>query len=386
MNPARSRAKQPRILVCPDSFKGTMGANEAAAAMVRGIRRIIPRARISLLPLADGGEGSLKAVSTGVRGRLIQMSVRGPLGTRTRAQLLLLPHRTAVVELAQAAGLHLVKPGRRDALRASTYGVGELIDRALRLGKKRIVVFTGGSATTDGGAGMAQALGIRMMDEHGKDIPPGGIGLLHLAHINPAQLRKRLLHVTVLGATDVRNPLLGPSGSARIFAPQKGASPREVRLLEKGLSNLARVIRRDMGMDISRIPGAGSAGGTGAGLVAFLEAVLVPGAPLVFDILDLDRHLAGADLVISGEGSLDQQTAMGKMISRLCRRARPHQVPVLAFAGKMSLSPRQVKKTGLAGAYQLAADSRTSMKNAGIFLERKVAEVLANLNDARRGA
>jgi len=369
--------RRTHILVCPDSFKGTLSAIEAANAMTRGIRRVMRHAEISILPMADGGEGSVEALATGTRGRMIRIPVRGPLGEPTKATLLFLPEKTAVVEMAQAAGLLLTPPDKRNPLKASTYGVGQMIAVALKRGSKNIIVFTGGSATTDGGAGMAQALGVRLLDEHGKAIPPGGAGLLHLAHIDALPLRSRLHHVSVLGATDVLNPLLGKRGSARNFSPQKGATPGDVKILEKGLTILAKVVKKDMGMNIRSIPGSGSAGGTGAGLVAFLEAALVPGAPLVFDILNLDRHLAGASLVLTGEGSLDHQTSMGKLISQLCRRARQHRVPVIAFAGRMTLSPGDIKRLGLAGAHRLTANSRDSMRRAGFFLERKVAEVLA---------
>ena len=376
-SPAQTPARQARILICPDSFKGSLSATQVAEAMVRGIRRSLPQARLIVFPMADGGEGSIDALYAGAGGNRVRLTVRDPLGKPVRATLLLLPGKTGVIEMAQAAGLLLVPPKHRKPLAASTYGVGQMILTAVNRGAKKIIVFTGGSATTDGGAGMAQAMGIRLLDESGKTIPPGGAGLLKLAHIEFPENRRIPHGVTVVGATDVRNPLLGRNGSARNFAPQKGASPREVAILEKGLTNLVRVVRKDLGVDMNRVPGAGSAGGTGAGLVAFLEAVLVPGAPLVFDILGLDHHLAGASLVLTGEGNLDRQTPMGKLVAQICQRARQFQVPVIAIAGRVKLSKAAQKKMGLAGAYQLANDSSKSLKNAGKYLEKKTAEIVS---------
>jgi glycerate kinase len=369
--PQKSRTKTPLILICPDSFKGSLSATQVANAMARGIRRSLPQARLTIFPMADGGEGSIEALAAGAGGTRKTLTVRGPLGRPVRASLLLLPGKTAVVEMAQAAGLLLVPPNQRKPLAASTYGVGQLISAAVRHGAKKVIVFTGGSATTDGGAGMAQALGFRLLDRAGKDIPPGGGGLAILARIEAPKKPALPRGTRVLGATDVRIPLLGRLGSARNFAPQKGATPREVALLEKGLANLVRVARRDLGVDMDRVPGAGSAGGTGAGLIAFAKASLVPGAPLVFDILGLDRHLAGASLVLTGEGNLDRQTPMGKLVAQLCARARRHRVPVIAIAGRVKLSRAAGKKMGLLHAYSLTdlAEKKSAIRFADDLVE-----------------
>jgi glycerate kinase len=283
-----------------------------------------------------------------------------------------------VIEMAQAAGLLLVPTARRDPVHATTFGVGELVAAALAARARRIVVTLGGSATVDAGAGMAQALGARLLDSDGHPIPPGGAGLLRLARIDAAALRRRMRGVAVLGATDVRSPLLGPRGT-RLYTAQKGATSAQMRLLDRALAHFARIVRRDLGVDVARIPGAGAAGGLGAGLVAFLGARLVPGADTVFDLLGLDSALRRTDLVLTGEGSLDPQTAHGKLVARVAARARRFRIPVLCFAGRVTLPPRAVKALGLAGAWGLmerGMRERDSMRRAAMLLERKAAEAL----------
>jgi len=290
--------------------------------------------------------------------------------------------------MAQAAGLTLVPRARRDPGRASTYGVGRLIADAIARGCRSIAVTLGGSATVDGGAGMAQALGARLKDAAGRPIPPGGDGLLALATIDAGPVRKLLKGIRVAGLTDVRNPLLGARGAACVYGPQKGATPSKVRGLERGLARFAMICRRDIGRDVSRIPGAGAAGGLGAGLAAFLEAELVSGADWIFRMLDLDSRLERADLVLTGEGSLDAQTRMGKLVARVAARARRARdsrrirTPVIAFAGRVTLSRRQIRALGLKAAYGLAGtgvSAGESFRRAAELLERKTFEVLRGL-------
>ncbi len=346
--------------------------------MARGARRALPRATITALPLADGGEGTLDALQNALRGRIRRVRVRGPLGAPVTARLLLLPGRTAVVEMAQAAGLLLVPERRRDALRASTFGVGEMIVRAARSGARRILVTLGGSATTDGGAGMAQALGARLLDTRGRELPPGGGALNALTRIDATGLR-RYRRLTITGATDVRIPLTGPQGAAAVFAPQKGASPAQVRILAGGLRRLARVIQRDLRVRIAGRPRGGAAGGLGAGLVAFLGARLSSGADLIFDLVGLDRRIGKADLVLTGEGSLDAQTAQGKLVMRVAARARKAGVPVLAFAGRVDLRPAAIRRLGLRDAYAVTPrgmPAARAFRNAGRLVEDRVARAL----------
>jgi glycerate kinase len=281
--------------------------------------------------------------------------------------------------MAQAAGLALVPHSKRDPMRATTYGVGQLIADALKHGCRMIAVTLGGSATVDGGCGMAQALGARLLDDRGRPIPPGGAGLGRLATIDARPLRRLLRGVRVTGLTDVRNPLLGPRGASHVFAPQKGATPSQVKKLERGLVNATRICRRDLGVDSSRIPGAGAAGGLGAGLIAFLDAKLVSGADWIFHRLRLDSRLKRADLVLTGEGSLDSQTRMGKLIARVAVRARRARVPVIAFAGRVALSRRDIKSLGLMAAHGLSGkgvSEKESLERAGDLLERRTLDVL----------
>ncbi len=367
-----------RVLICPDSFKGSLTAAEAAAAITRGVRRVIPHAGITALPLADGGEGTLEALEQAGR-KIHWRQVRGPLGRAVRAKFLTLRGGTAVVEMAQAAGLTLIPHQARNPMRTTTYGVGQLMLAAVMHGCRRIIVTLGGSATVDGGCGMAQALGARLLDARGKPIPPGGAGLQHLATIDVRPLRRRLKGVTVLGATDVRNPLLGLRGAARVFGPQKGATPAQVAVLERGLANFTRVCRRDLGVNPACIPGAGAAGGMGAGLLAFTGARLESGAGWLFDFLRFDAHLKRADLVLTGEGNLDTQTRMGKLIAHVVSRARRHHVRVIAYAGQIQLSRRDLAKLGLAAAYSLSQgklSKQESFRRAAQLLEARVAQTI----------
>ncbi len=366
-----------RVLVCPDSFKGSLSAAEAAEAITRGLRMVQPPVHAVIAPLADGGEGTLDALGQSA-GIMIRRLVKGPMGRPVRAEYLQTTRREAVIEMARAAGLTLVPRSARNPLRASTYGVGQLIKAALDKGAKHIVVTLGGSATVDGGCGMAQALGAHLLDAKSKPIPPGGGELSRLAHIDASPL-ERFKGITVIGAADVRNPLLGPRGAARIFAPQKGATPPQVALLERNLAHFARICRRDLGVDPSRIPGAGAAGGLGAGLVAFLGAKLEPGAEWIFQIMRFEAHLRTSDLVITGEGCLDSQTKMGKLVYHVARRARRHRIPVLVFAGRVRLRDRDRAAMGLAGAYSIAdrkVSEARSFSAAAVLLERRVRQIM----------
>ncbi len=347
--------------------------------MARGVRRVFPRARITKMPLADGGEGTIDAIARTPGTRIKSLTVRGPLGRRVRAKYLIFRDGTALIEMAQAAGLMLVPPSRRDPKITSTYGVGELLLAARAAGCRRAIVALGGSATVDGGAGMAQALGACLLDAHGREIAPGGQALLGLAAIQPGTLYENTGGFSVLGATDVDNPLLGPRGAARIFGPQKGATPRDVRLLEKGLANLAGICRRDLGKEIERVPGAGAAGGLGAGLLAFAGARLVGGAGWILQRLCFAARLKESDLILTGEGSIDRQTGMGKLVSTVAAAARRARVPAIGFGGQVSLGRAAAAKMGLVAVYALATgkiSKRQAMNKAACLLERRVAEAL----------
>jgi glycerate 2-kinase len=337
-----------RIVVAPDSFKGTLSADGAAAAIAAGLARVLPGAEAVLRPGADGGEGTVAAaVRAGYGARTAR--VTGPDGRPVEAVRAVLG-TTAVLELATAAGLGLLD--RPAPLTATTRGVGELVRHALDDGARRVVLGIGGSATTDGGAGMLQALGLRLLDADGRDVPPGGGGLLHLDRVDAGGLDPRLARVELVVASDVDNPLIGTNGAARVFGPQKGASPADADLLDTALGRWAAVLARDLGVDVAATAGAGGAGGTAAGALA-VGARIVSGAGLVCDLIGLDDALAGAVLVITGEGSLDQQTLRGKAPVEVARRAAGAGVPCLAVAGRVALGPDALAAAGFVAAHAL---------------------------------
>ncbi|SOC50923.1 glycerate kinase [Blastococcus aggregatus] len=369
-----------RIVVAPDSFKGSLSADRAAQAIAAGIARAAPGAEPVLRPVADGGEGTVAAaLRAGYAAR--EARVTGPDGRPVEAVLALLG-TTAVLELATAAGLGLLD--RPAPLTATTRGVGELVRHALDLGAQRIVLGIGGSATTDGGAGMLQALGLRLLDARGVEVPPGGAGLAELDRIDPAASDPRLAGVEFVVASDVDNPLTGPSGAAHVFGPQKGASADEVRVLDAALSRYAAVLARDLGADVGAAPGAGGAGGTAAGALA-LGARLVSGAGLVCDLVRLPDALAGAALVVTGEGSLDAQTLHGKAPAEVARRAREAGVPCLAVAGRVALGAEELAAAGFTSAHALTEvepDVARCLAEPERLLTELVARVLPGVTSA----
>jgi glycerate kinase len=327
-----------RVVIAPDKFKGTLTAAKAARAMATGWAGGDPAAEIEQLPVADGGDGTLDVLVSALGGRREWVRVTGPLGDPVEADFGLVETRTgrtAIVEMARASGLNLLADGRRDALRATTFGTGELILASARHRPTRIIVCIGGSATTDGGAGMAQALGVRLLDETGRDLRPGGAALRGLAAIDATEVPADLRNADVVVATDVDNPLTGPTGAAAIYGPQKGASPADVANLDEGLRHLAAVVHRDLGIDVREMPGSGAAGGLGAGLVAFLGARLRSGFDTVSETLELARHVEGAGVAVTGEGFFDQQTAHGKAPAGVLRLAREAGVRSVVIAGQV---------------------------------------------------
>lgn len=323
-----------KVLVAPNSFKGSLSATLAAHAIARGVRRALPDAEIVEIPVADGGDGTVEALVTAGHGTYRWVNVEGPLGDPVVAPYGLIEDgRTAVVELASASGFELITAARRDPRRTSTFGFGQLLDAARRSGVRRIIAGIGGSATNDGGAGMAQAIGYRMLDARGVEIGRGGEALLRLEHVDAARVDPEWRSLKIDVATDVRNPLTGPQGASHVYGPQKGADAETVELLDRALGHLAAVIERELGISVVDVPGAGAAGGTGAGLIAFLGAELLPGAPLIVEAAGLPAALEGAGLVITGEGRIDGQTAYGKAPGEVARRAHAAGVPVLFLAG-----------------------------------------------------
>jgi glycerate kinase len=327
-----------RIVIAPNAFKGSLSALEAATAIGEGIRIAIPDADLVLVPIADGGDGTVDALVAATQGERRSLRVRGPLGDPVDAEYGLIEGGSAaVVEMAKAAGLALVPKEKRDPRVTTTYGVGELLQHAYDGGARHFIVGIGGSATNDGGAGMAQALGYHLLDDRGLELPPGGLALKRLARIHVGGVHANWKETEVDVACDVTNPLTGPRGASAVYGPQKGATPEMVAELDAALHHFAEIIRRDLGVDVEPLPGAGAAGGLGAGLVAFTAARLAPGAEMVMAALNLDQRLTGADLVVTGEGRLDSQTArFGKGPAAVARHARAAGIPVVAIGGSFA--------------------------------------------------
>ncbi len=313
--------------------------------MARGVRSVFKDARITEIPVADGGDGTIDALRAAQGGTVVSASVLGPRGERRRAAYLwVAAEKTAVIEMARASGLALIPSEKRRPLAATSRGTGDLMRDAVRRGARTIIVGMGGSASSDGGAGMARALGARLLDERGSELPNGAEPLLRLARIGTLVSKRLLAGVRVIALSDVTNPLLGPEGSAAVFGPQKGASKPEVRILEKALAHWARVLARDLGADVARIPGAGAAGGLGAGLLAFAKAEIMPGADWILDKTGALKALKRADLVVTAEGRLDGTSLYGKATVALARAAKKAGVPCVAIAGEAEPAGLPFKK------------------------------------------
>ncbi len=365
-----------RILIAPDKFRGTLTAAQAAQAIATGWRRTDPGAEVETVPLADGGEGTLDALLAALDGERFSATVTGPLGDPVDAEYGLVrsgPGPMGVVEMSRASGLALVSAPRRNPRRATSRGTGELILHACRRGASRVLVCIGGSATNDGGAGMAQALGVRLLSDRGVELAPGGEALLRLARVDMTELDPAVRSAEFVAATDVDNPLVGPSGASAVYGPQKGASAEDVILLDRALGHFAAVVHRDLGIDVRDIRGAGAAGGMGAGLVAFLGARLRPGVELVMEAVNLRERIAAADLVITGEGAFDEQSLHGKAPEGVLRTARELGVPALVLCGQARVDVPGVRIASLAGRFGLEAATERSRP----LLEALTAEVAA---------
>ncbi|MBI4023527.1 MAG: glycerate kinase [Verrucomicrobia bacterium] len=379
------------FLIAPDKFKGSLTAQQAARAMARGVRDALPSARIEMIPLADGGDGTAELLRRALRARAMQATVHDPLGRKTRAAWGL-HGSTAYLDFASASGLRLVLPEHRNPLKTTSRGVGELMNEAVRYGACRLTLGVGGSATVDGGVGAMRALGIRFLDKHGAEIPEGGGGLslLHRVDLGSCVWKTREIEVLILA--DVRNPLLGKNGAAAVFGPQKGATAAMLPQLEIGLERLNRIIGNLQGRSLARLPSGGAAGGVVAGFLGILGNVdgvcvrVTPGIDHVLSVLGVGAAVQRADWVLTGEGWLDAQTAHGKTIDGLSRLCRRFWKPVLAFAGKVSVSPRQARTLGLTAAFSIAPGpcaTEESLHEAAPWLRAAVANVARHIDSER---
>lgn len=360
-----------RVVLASDKFKGSLTATEVAQALAAGLQDVLPRVETVMLPVADGGDGTVAAAVSAGYDKIIVDTV-GPTDEPVRAPYALHGDR-AVVELAAVVGLSMLPGGRLEPLGSSTYGLGLVIADAIRQGAGNIVLGLGGSASTDGGAGMVQALGARLLDASGHDLPPGGAVLADLAQLDLAALRARLGSVKITIGSDVDNPLLGPNGAASVFGPQKGARPKEVEALERGLRHWSQLVSEATGRNDTERPGAGAAGGTGYAALALLNADMRHGIELILDLINFDGRVVGADLVVTGEGSLDEQSLAGKAPIGVAHAAARAGVPVVAVAGRLQLSPQRLHEAGISAAYalsELEPDAARSIANASSLLRR----------------
>ena len=368
-----------KIVIAPQGFKGNLSALQVARAIVSGIKRVLPDAVTTIKPMADGGEGTVPALVDATGGKIMTKEVTDPLGGRVTAHWGLLSDKvTGVIEMAAASGLPLVPPEKRNPLVTTTYGTGELILAALESGCRKLIIGIGGSATNDGGAGMAQALGAKLVDAKGAALPFGGAALANLERIDVTTLDARLADCEVLIASDVTNPLCGAQGASAVYGPQKGATPQMVAQLDAALAHYADVIQRDLGVEVKNVPGAGAAGGLGAGLIAFLKAKVIPGIDVVIQASGLVESLKDADLVFTAEGKIDSQTAYGKVPTGVAKKAKEFGLPVIAIAGEVADDYRVV--------YQHGIDAVLSIAPGPISLSQSMAEAERLVTDTAERA
>lgn len=360
-----------KIVCAPDSFKESMTAQEAARCLAQGIRRALPDAQCIEIPLADGGEGFTEALSGALGARPQTVSVQGPLGDAVKATIGLSAHR-AIVEVAQAVGLSLVPPDRRSIRDATSYGVGQLIQAALKAGVSEILVGLGGSATNDGGAGMLRALGVRFLDAQGLQLDGSPRSLSKLTQIDASGIDARLKQVKIRVACDVNNPLLGRKGASAVFGPQKGATESDVRFLDESLTKLAEVGGQATGT--AHLAGAGAAGGLGYAFLTYLPSQLESGIEIVLDVTEFRQQLRGADYVFTGEGTMDRQTLMGKALSGVARYANEEGVPLIGFAGKIAEDAHELYNHGFVALIPIVQNVST--------LAQALQEGQRNLTDA----
>jgi glycerate 2-kinase len=369
-----------KIVIAPDSFKESLSAQQIADSVERGFRRIFPDAELIKVPMADGGEGTVQSLVDATEGRLIYETVTGPLGEPVDAFLGILGNgKTAVIEMAAASGLHLVPTDKRNPLITTTRGTGELILAALNLGVNHIIIGVGGSATNDGGAGMAKELGARLLDVNGIEIREGGGALHELASIDATNLDARLTNVKFEIACDVDNPLTGPQGASVIFGPQKGATPTMVKEMDKNLSHYSSIIKKDLNKNIDDVRGAGAAGGLAGGLLAFLpNRVLMKGIEIVIEATGLMKHLKDASLVITGEGKIDGQTIYGKTPSGVAKAAKKFNIPVIAIAGNVTKDSDNIYEHGIDAVFSIVpgiVSLSDAFEQAAVNVEREITNI-----------
>lgn len=373
-----------KVVIAPDSFKESLTALEVAEAIEEGFKQIFPDWEYEKVPMADGGEGTLQSLIDGTDGTIKTTQVLDPLGREIKAQFGILGDRAqAVIEMATASGLELIEPAERDVMHATSWGLGDLIRAALDEGVEEMIIGIGGSATNDGGAGMIQSLGGKLLDEDGQQIPRGGVGLSELATIDLTEMDHRLKEVNLIVASDVNNPFVGENGASYIYGAQKGASETQIEELDQNLHHFSEIIKRDLDKDIAEIPGAGAAGGVGGSLMAFLGADLRKGGEVIVEELKLDQHFQEADLVITGEGGINHQTIYGKTPIVVARAAKKYELPVLAIAGSLSKNYETVYNEGIDAVFSIlqeVTDLETALEQGYANVVKTVRNIAATLN------
>ncbi|SHM64328.1 glycerate kinase [Caldanaerovirga acetigignens] len=369
--------KAVNILIAPDSFKGSLTSLQAANAIERGILKAAScvgvKVDVDKVPMADGGEGTVEAIICAAGGRMVRTKALDPLGRETDSFFGLLPDGTAVIEMAAASGLNLLKPEERNPMKTTTYGTGQLIKAALDYGSRKLIIGIGGSATNDGGTGMAQALGVRFLDAEGKEIGFGGGELSRIAKIDVSGLDPRVKEAEIVVACDVKNVLCGPQGASAVYGPQKGATPEMVKILDENLRHLAWIIKRDLGKDVLEVPGSGAAGGLGAALIAFLDARMKPGIEIIMEITKFEKKLKEADMVITGEGSTDSQTLYGKVPLGIGRMACKWRKPLVCISGSLKRGYEALYAEGITAFFSITSGPMTleeAMKRGEELLEK----------------
>ena len=377
-----------KIVLAPDSFKGSLSARQVTEHLEKGIRQILPDSEIVSLPMADGGEGTAEILMEVLGGRMVDVPSVDPLGRPRTGRYLSLPGQQAVlVELAESSGLCLLTREERNPLHTSTYGTGLLIRKALQENPREIYLTIGGSATNDGGMGLIRALGGRFLDEGGGELEGTGQDLERVSDLDLSRLDPRLKEAGIRVLCDVTSPFYGPEGAARVYGPQKGADPDMVSRLDRGLSRLAGVIREKTGLDLMDLPGSGAAGGTGGGVAACLGGILVPGVEEILSLTRFDRVLSGADLVITGEGRTDAQTLQGKVPLGVLRRSASAGVSVVILSGSLGPGYRDLYKQGAAGIFSIQTGPRTleeAMEQAGALLEEAAGNLVTLIASLRK--
>lgn len=366
------------VLIAPDSFKGSASSREVGELLEQGVRRVVPNARVRRFLIADGGEGTVDAVVSARGGEIREVTVSGPLGEPVRARYGLVDSTTAVIEMAEASGITLIDQTSDNARRASSLGVGQVILDAIGAGARRVLIGLGGSATSDGGVGMAKALGVRFLDAAGEPVPCGLAGLEHLASIDLSGLVPEVRDVEFVALTDVSNPLCGPAGAVHVYGPQKGIEAADLERYDGWMLAYARLLARELDRDVASVPGAGAAGGLGAALLAYCGARIEPGIEYILDAIGLEQAMEGVDLVLTGEGRMDAQSAFGKAPVGVARRAQRHGIPTVAVVGS--------RADDLGGVYEAGIDLVVPCVTAPCSLEECIARVSTSVPIAGESA